>query len=194
MAESSEQTPPQVQDNESNNTDAINHDGREIGKWESRWDKKAINHIRVDAIYVASILIITLITIFLVWKGSVFNLLVGECKNCDIRRFNQFALFFLGGMLGGTMFGIKYLYKVVARGYWNLDRRLWRVFTPFLSGVLAFTIGALIDSGMLGLSLKSSSSTFYLSLGFITGYFADSALAKMQEIANTVFGTEKTGR
>lgn len=174
--------------------EAINHDGRDIGKWQSRWNQEAIKHIRIDAIYVASILIITLITIFLVWKGTVYNLLVGECTTCDVKRFNQFALFFLGGMLGGTMFGIKYLYKVVARGFWNLDRRLWRVFTPFLSGVLAFTIGSLIDSGMLGLSLKSSSSTFYLSLGFITGYFADSALAKMQEIANTVFGNEKNGK
>lgn len=191
MADSTDQN---ISAEQNDTLETINHDGRDIGKWQSRWNQEAIKHIRIDAIYVASILIITLITIFLVWKGTVYSLLVGECTTCDVKRFNQFALFFLGGVLGGTMFGIKYLYKVVARGFWNLDRRLWRVFTPFLSGVLAFTIGSLIDSGMLGLSLKSSSSTFYLSLGFITGYFADSALAKMQEIANTVFGNEKNGK
>lgn len=175
----------------SQNEDSINHDGRDSGNWKTRWCPEATKHIRIDAIYVGSILVFILISLLLVWRGTAFNLLANDCATCDIKRFNQFALFFLGGMLGGTMFGIKYLYKVVARGYWNIDRRLWRIFTPFLSGILAFTIGSLIDSGMLGLSLKSSSSTFYLSLGFISGYFADSALAKMQEIANTVFGTEK---
>lgn len=181
---------------ERNNTndsskDEINHDGRKSGEWKSRWSSEAIRHIRIDAIYVGFVLLIIMISLFLVWRGTAFNFLAGDCTSCNIKRFNQFALFYLGGMLGGFMFGIKYLYKVVARGFWNIDRRLWRVFTPFLSGILSFTIGALIDSGMLGLSLKASSSTFYLSLGFISGYFADSALAKMQEIANTVFGNGK---
>lgn len=171
--------------------DNINHDGRKELDWKSRWPKEAINHICFDAIFVGVILLFTLVMIFLIWRGTAFSILAGDCQTCSIKRFNQFALFYFGGMLGGTMFGIKYLYKVVARGYWNLDRRLWRIFTPFLAGVLALAIGSLIDSGMLGLSMKSSSSTFYFSLGFISGYFADSALAKMQEVANTVFGTDK---
>ena len=96
--------------------------------------------------------------------------------------------FFLGGFLGGVLFAVKYLYKVVARQYWNMDRRLWRLFSPFLSGGLALVVGALIDSGVLGLTVKVASGAAYLSYGFITGYFADRAIDKMQEVAETVFG------
>ncbi|HFD0467399.1 TPA: hypothetical protein ACF01X_000658 [Yersinia enterocolitica] len=174
--------------NDTSSEDHINDDHRHSGDWQSKWCEEARKNIRYEAFYVGVILILTLIMLFLIWRGTAFNLFAYNCEQCSSQRFNQYALFFFGGMLGGTMFGIKYLYKVVARGYWHIDRRLWRVFTPFLAGVLALAIGCLIDSGMLGLSMKSSSSSFYFSLGFISGYFADSALAKMQEVADTVFG------
>lgn len=169
--------------------DHINDDHRKLGDWQSRWCKEARKEIRVDAWYVGVVFIVTLLLLVLTWRGSTFQILSYNCNTCNQQTFNQYAFFFLGGVLGGTMFGIKYLYKVVARGYWNIDRRLWRLFSPFLSGGSALAIGGLLDSGMLGLSINSSSGSFYFSLGFISGYFADSALAKMQEIADTVFGS-----
>ncbi len=63
------------------------------------------------------------------------------------------------------------------------------MFSPFISGGLALAIGTLLDSGILGLAPKTDSVSYYFSLGFISGYFADSALLKMQEIAETIFGT-----
>lgn len=170
-------------------TDGVNSDHRKEGHWESRWCAAARKEIRVDAIYVGAVFVITILALFLTWRGTTFYVLAYGCEVCSSVKFNQYAFFFLGGLLGGTMFGVKYLYKVVARGYWNIDRRLWRVFSPFLSGGAALAIGGLLDSGMLGLSIKSASMSFYFSLGFISGYFADSALAKMQEIADTVFGS-----
>ena len=131
----------------------------------------------------------TLLLLILTWRGTLFDWIASDCANCSRIRFNQFAYFFIGGMLGGTLFGIKYLYKVVARGRWNLDRRLWRIFSPFISGGLALAIGTLIDSGIFGVAVKSPTASSYLSLGFISGYFADNALAKMQELAETLFGT-----
>lgn len=169
--------------------DHINDDHRKLGDWQSRWCKEAREEIRIDAWYVGIVFIVTLLLLVLTWRGSAFQILSYDCSTCNQQTFNQYAFFFLGGVLGGTMFGIKYLYKVVARGYWNIDRRLWRLFSPFLSGGSALAIGGLLDSGMLGLSINSSSGSFYFSLGFISGYFADSALAKMQEIADTVFGS-----
>lgn len=170
-------------------TDGVNSDHRKEGQWESRWCDAARKEIRFDAIYVGVVFVITILALFFTWRGTTFNILAYDCNMCSAAKFNQYAFFFLGGLLGGTMFGVKYLYKVVARGYWNIDRRLWRIFSPFLSGGSALAIGGLLDSGMLGLSIKSSSMSFYFSLGFISGYFADSALAKMQEIADTVFGS-----
>tara|TARA_B100001059_G_C17762097_1_gene543460 strand:+ start:51 stop:716 length:666 start_codon:yes stop_codon:yes gene_type:complete len=167
----------------------VNDDHRVEGDWESRWNKAARVGIRIDAAYVGIVFFLTLVMLLLTWRGTTYELLAYGCTSCSPIKFNQYAFFFIGGVLGGTMFGLKYLYKVVARGYWNIDRRLWRIFSPFLAGGSALAIGGLLDSGMLGLSIKSSSTSFYFSLGFISGYFADSALAKMQEIADTVFGS-----
>ncbi len=167
----------------------INTDNRAVGDWKSKYDEAARCEIRIDAIYVGIIFIVTLLALLFTWRGSTYSFFVGSCTTCAPEKFNQYAFFFLGGILGGTMFGLKYLYQVVARGLWNIDRRLWRIFSPFLSGGAAIAIGGLLDSGLLGLSIKSSTTSFYFSMGFISGYFADKALGKMQEIADTVFGS-----
>jgi len=170
--------------------DSENDDGREIGNWESRWPPKAKKIIYYEAFYVGIIFVITLFLIVLTWRGVVFDILSNGDRGSSHVKFNQFVYFFLGGTLGGILFGMKYLYKVVASGLWNEDRKLWRIFSPFISGALALIIGALLDSGIMGISIKASSSTAYFSIGFITGYFADSALAKMQEISEIIFSTK----
>jgi hypothetical protein len=167
----------------------LNTDERDKGEWDSRYPPKAQRAIRVDAAYVAAVFGLTLVAVLLTWRGSAFQWLAGDCEDCSRATFDRYAYFYLGGQLGGTLFGVKYLYNVVARGWWNIDRRLWRLFSPFLSAGLALAVGALIDSGVFGLTTKASSGASYFSLGFVAGYFADSALRKMKEIADTVFGS-----
>lgn len=169
----------------------VNTDGRDKGKWESRYCNEAKKEIRIEAFLVGFVFICTLVFLFLTWNGWLFSSLTDGCNTCSHKTFNKYAYFFLGGLLGGVMFAVKYLYKVVSHGYWHLDRRLWRIFSPFLSGGLALALGAMLDSGILGLTTKTNSGSGYLSVGFIAGYFADSALAKMQEVADTVFGATK---
>jgi hypothetical protein len=168
--------------------DHLNHDDRTKGHWESRWCESARRKIRLEAFYVGVVFALTLLSLVLTWRGTAFYYISYNCQSCAISNFEQFAYLFLGGVLGGTMFGIKYLYKVVARGYWHEDRVLWRIFSPFLAGGSAVAIGGLLDSGLIGVNTNASTTSFYFSLGFISGYFADSALAKMQEIADTIFG------
>lgn len=127
----------------------INTDERRRYDWKSCWDDEAKRHIYTDAIVVGLVLISTLVAIFLTWRGYTFSLLSDGCTGCSRAIFNRYAYFFLGGQLGGTLFAVKYLYKVVARGYWHLDRRLWRIFTPIVAGGLGLAIGAMIDSGIL---------------------------------------------
>ena len=185
--EESSKSPPVVTED-----DHLNTDERDRAQWESRYSAKAKKHIRMDAVYVAVVMIATLTAILLTWRGSSFHLVAGDCTTCSQRTFNRYAYFYLGGQLGGTLFGVKYLYNVVARGWWNIDRRLWRLFSPFLSAGLALAVGALIDAGVFGLTLKATSGASYFSLGFVTGYFADSALRKMKEIADTIFGSPES--
>jgi hypothetical protein len=97
-------------------------------------------------------------------------------------------------MLGGTLFAIKWLYHVVAKELWNLDRRLWRLFTPHISGGLAFAVIALVSSGILRMfdAEALSRNSVVVGLGFLVGYFSDSAVAKLTEISEALFGTSRT--
>lgn len=164
-------------------------DGRAIDDWKSRYPPEARTEIRWEAVAVAGISIGSLIMIFVLWSGLLVDLT--GCAVCHRPAFSRYGYFFLGGVLGGTLFGIKWLYHVVARGFWNQDRRLWRVLSPLLAGSLAFMVGALTDAGFLGLTISASKPQAFLSLGFITGYFGDKALAKMTEIADVIFGTRE---
>src|SRR3546814_10978738 len=94
--------------------------------------------------------------------------------------FNGYSYLVFSGVRGGAFFGLKYLYKVVARGWWNEDRELWRFFSPLLAGGLAFAVGALADAGLFGFKVgENQSAASFVSLGFIAGYFADSASRRL---------------
>ena len=100
----------------------------------------------------------------------------------------------MGGTLGGTLFAIKWLYHVVARELWNMDRRLWRLFTPHISGGLAFAVTVLISSGIMRIfdAHATASHSVVVAVAFLVGYFSDSAVAKLTDIADTLFGTTRS--
>jgi hypothetical protein len=105
----------------------------------------------------------------------------------------RYALAWLGGTLGGTLFSIKWLYHVVAKQLWHLDRRLWRLFTPHLSGGLAFAVFTMVSSGILSIfnTTATSSPSLIVGSSFLVGYFSDNATAKLHEVAVTLFGTNR---
>lgn len=114
------------------------------------------------------------------------------------KSLQQFITFAIAGLIGGSMFGLKYLYHVVGRGWWHQDRRIWRLFSPWLSASLAAILGILFESGIIGLAIATKAGqtnpyVTFLGIGFITGYFADTALAKLQEIAKVIFGASGNG-
>jgi hypothetical protein len=167
-------------------------DNRALLDWKSRYPDEANRHIRYEAIYLG----------FLLAVGPVLMLLL----TCEIphrfwvllgpqngRAFTTYGLAWLGGMLGGTLYAIKWLYHVVARELWNQDRRLWRLFTPHISGGFAFAIVALIASGIMKVldARATNSHSEVIGIAFLVGYFSDSAVAKLSEIAETLFGQGK---
>ena len=106
----------------------------------------------------------------------------------------KYGIAWLAGTLGGTLFSLKWLYHAVAHGIWNIDRRLWRVLTPHLSGGLSFAVLTLLSSGLIRVfdSTSVESLPLVTGIGFLTGYFSDSAIAKLTEIAETLFGSNRT--
>ncbi|MCD9031749.1 hypothetical protein LDO32_08430 [Luteimonas sp. Y-2-2-4F] len=165
----------------------INDDERKQFYWKSRWPPDAVRQIYFEATYVVGIFVASLVGILLTWRGDIFWL--AGCEQCNPSTLRRYAYLFFSGVMGGSLFGLKYLYKVVARGWWNVDRRLWRLFSPWLAGGIAFGFGALAAAGLFGFTMGAApGGASFVSLGFIAGYFADSASRKMQEIANTLFG------
>ncbi len=158
-------------------------DGRQIGVWRTFYNSEAWVYIRKEAVYVGLMIFTTAVLIIFV-RFDLFGLLAIPSS------VKKLSYAWIGGTLGGTLFTTKWLYHSVARNLWNQDRFLWRIFTPHVSGALAFSFILLISSGIVSLfspeAMEKNSAVFGFS--FLIGYFSDSAIAKLTEIANTLFG------
>lgn len=97
----------------------------------------------------------------------------------------------VAGLLGGTVFALKWLYHSVAKGLWNQDRLLWRLIVPFNSATVSIFTGFLVSSGVVPLLKGEAFDTplTNLAFGFIFGYFSDNILAALQNFAQKIFGT-----
>ena len=161
-------------------------DGRKPGSWKTRYPLEANKKINIEALYVGLLLIFVPMLILLIHQDFF-----GYIKIIPVIKKYSYA--WLGGTLGGILFSIKWLYHSVAKDLWNADRWLWRTFTPHISGALAFSFIILISSGIINIfspeALNKGSAVYGLS--FLIGYFSDSAVAKLNEVANTIFGSTR---
>lgn len=166
-------------------------DGREPLDWQSKYPPEARRIIWAEALYLFGLLLLVPILMLIFWLDYPNHWL--KLSDDRYRPIVTYTLAWLGGVLGGTLFDIKWLYHAVARQVWHLDRRLWRLFTPHISGGLAFAIVALISSGMLRVFDRqaSQSRSLVVAVAFLVGYFSDSAVAKLSEIAETLFGASR---
>jgi hypothetical protein len=168
-------------------------DNRKLLEWRSRYPPEASKEIKLEAAYLGCLLIIIpwlMLAFFCRAPHFAWRFLDASSQDTVAR----YGLAWIGGMLGGTLFTIKWLYHVVARELWNLDRRLWRVFTPHISGGLAFAVIALISSGIMKIfdARATRTASVVIGLAFLVGYFSDNAVAKLAEIADTLFGTSRS--
>lgn len=160
-------------------------DGRVPYEWETSYPRQAIVRIRLEAAYLIALLFGSHFLIFATWIGWVTSYIGLPPEG--VYTLKKYAYYALSGTLGGVAFGIKYFYRAVARGFWHQDRIIWRLMSPYLSMTLALIIGALIDASLIT-TRGPSSAPAIVSIGFLVGYFADKAIAKMYEIANVIFG------
>ena len=161
-------------------------DGRPARDWKSRYDDSARSSVRGEAIYLAVALLVVTVAMLSTWLQTPQKYL-GLSQERNL-LFERFGLATLAGILGGILFAMKWLYHTVAKGYWNIDRRLWRLFTPVISGGLAFFTILVVESfGVFDPSLVSTPERA-TAFGFLVGLFSDNALAKLAEVAQTLFG------
>lgn len=170
-------------------------DGREPLEWQSNYTERAAKlGIWGEAAYLACLFIFVLVGMLLVWQRSPGGHFVDDVARVRLSQtMTNYMLAWIGGTLGGTLFSTKWLYHSVAKKMWHADRRLWRLFTPHLSGALAFATYVMMTCGLFPIVEKKSLETdaMALSFGFIVGLFSDSASAKLAEVAETLFGSNK---
>ena len=167
----------------------VNTDGRKQYDWESKYPECAQKEMKKEAIYIAIILIIAFSLLIFIVGGltdKVGNLIGLEAKKTA--SLEGVIIYFFSGLLGGTIFGLKYFYRVVSRGYWSQDRKYWRFFSPWISACVAFVVGCMVLSGYIN-ATQTQSFAAEICVGFITGYFADEAVGKMSEVATALFGS-----
>jgi len=167
-------------------------DGRKLLEWDSKYTEPGAKWgIRVEAAYLTVLLFSIPIAIVLLWLHYPKNWF-GLCDE-KYKPIMKYGIAWLSGVLGGTVFDMKWLYHVVARQIWHLDRRLWRLFMPHISGGLAFVIVALISSPILRIFDRQAVESLSLVVGvaFLVGYFSDMALAWLRGIAVNLFGASR---
>jgi hypothetical protein len=157
-------------------------DGRELYDWKSRWPKEAAPYIRTEFIYLIFILI-----------GTSLALALHLIK---VFHMPPEVLGALAGISGGGTFTMKWFIHSLAKGLWHLDRCYWRIATPIVSGIIAFFSAILVRSDILNIF---NLNTFekpanIIMLGFVAGYFSDSAIAKFAEVAASFFGQTSFGK
>jgi hypothetical protein len=164
-------------------------DNRKAFDWKSKYPDEAKKQIRLECAYLVVLLFLAPITLFLLWLGYPRSWLA--LSETQYPTFAHYAYAWVGGTLGGTLFDLKWLYHSVAKGLWHLERRLWRMVIPHVSGGLAFAVVLLICSGLFKVFSvgELSRPPVVIITGFMVGYFSDSAIGKLTEVANTLFGS-----
>lgn len=106
----------------------------------------------------------------------------------SINHHSKVLLFaIIGGFLGGWTFDAKWFYRVTAKGKndqykfdWESHKFYWRVFLPFLSGLVAFSIFILASTDILPVKINNKESSMVsFGLCFMLGYFSDVVMTRL---------------
>ncbi|WP_236450717.1 hypothetical protein [Stutzerimonas stutzeri] len=108
----------------------------------------------------------------------------------------------IGGFLGGWVYDTKWFYRVTARGKndqyrfaWQPHKFYWRLMTPFLASMVAFTSYLLVIAEIFPFYLKDKESArTAFAICFLLGYFSDLVLSRLAAWAESVLPKVSNGQ
>jgi hypothetical protein len=163
-------------------------DGRVKGDWKTRYDEDAQVEIHWERAY-----LLTLLAFALVIPLSVGIAVKYIHLSYPLLNLQRYFFSFWGGELGGILYTMKWFVHSIAKNTWNIDRRMWRILTPHLSGALAFVIILLVNCSIYKVADSTQLSIHKCyGFGFLVGYFSDNAIGKLNELAQVFFGGSLT--
>lgn len=157
-------------------------DGHGQWDWKTKYEEDAWKKINREAIYLGILLVLGVLMLILNYLGVLYDgytLVDMRLSALDFLKEMYCVIF---GFLGGTVYGIKILYKAVAQGKWHRDRLLWRIFTPWVSLILSIVVASTMTAAVF-----SENNYSAIVIGFFAGYFSESAIGKLFEIARIMF-------
>lgn len=178
-------------------------DGKEKGQWKSCYPPEARKWIRIETCYLLLLTLLSMAGIFYILTQPYIVLEPSPKNDSTASETVHASCAVLGiieallaGTIGGCCFGIKCMYHFVAKQMWHEDRRLWRLLSPPLSGILSVFMAFLVASGLMQIFDKQFLECHLrvIAFSFLVGYFSDKALAKMADVADTVFGSGRSSR
>jgi hypothetical protein len=164
-------------------------DGRGVGEWKTRYsDPEARKAIRREALYLGILLAVYLTFLVLLLCGILCDWAQFSDNTCQ--SFTRYVGAWLAGSIGGIAYSLKWLVHTVAHGGWNIDRKLWRYFTPHLSGTLGIVVILIVESGFFGFfdSEAVIKPSLVVVLAFLSGYFSDRMIGKLSDLFTDIFG------
>jgi hypothetical protein len=166
-------------------------DGRNPYEWWTKWPKRPRKQIVIEAVLLIGVALSLPFLLLWAWDSRLALLLNVPTERAN--TFNIYATAWLGGILGGNTFALKWLYHSVAKGIWHRDRIFWRVSTPIISGALSLALTALVRSKILPvLSVEPlTRMSGVLAFAFVVGYFSDNAIAALLRLAERLLGESK---
>ena len=168
-------------------------DGRDLFDAKSKYDTALRKEQMYEGAYIGLLLAIDLAALAGVAAGN-FLWFIPDSSLFTAQRYTLAAL---AGLLGGLVYGGKWLYHSIAKGLWHQDRRMWRVLSPWMSVGTTVGIWSLMTIGFFPSVSEAESNASFGSLavplgaGFVIGYLSDRFLAKMKELTEVLFGTSQ---
>jgi hypothetical protein len=98
------------------------------------------------------------------------------------------------GSLGGVLYCLRavYLNKSV-HNRWDEEWHVWYYLRPLTSLLSGFVSSIFLKAGLLTLDAAEGGSAFgFLAVAFIAGYNVDNFLKKIEDVAKTVWGIDKS--
>lgn len=181
-----------VNSDDCNCDEEINTDGRQVGQWQSRYEDKALKQIRREGVLIAIYMLCSAGLLYANSRG-LLTAWLGYNSHDNVDIITYLFYYASAGMLGGTTYGMKYFYRVIAHGRWSRDRRAWRVFSPWIALVIGFIMGCMSVSGIF-FSWSEMLSGWAITVGFVAGYFADRFVGVLVKFADSIFGKDDTSK
>ena len=174
-------------------TPVEDNDGRALFESKSRYTDERRKEQKGEGIYIGVLLGVDLAALVAIAVGTLTYIIPPSY----LLPVQNYALAGLGGLLGGLVFGGKWLYHSIAKGLWHQDRRMWRFLSPWMSVGTTVGVWSLINIGFFPALSEPSVSGGVAALakpigaGFVIGYLADRFLAKMKELTEVLFGSSE---